>query len=121
MELSSIDSIIVVFLKDGVKSGRKKSGKRSTYTYNKNDRRIQSTTAQNSNADGSGTDQLQRQVDTTYNAIDLITQVNRAGSITQYTPDGYGNTDSSIDPNANPETQYQYDPLCIALHVYKMP
>ena len=37
--------------------------------------------------------------------------MNRAGSITQYTPDGYGNIDGSIDPNANPETQYQYDPL----------
>ena len=64
MELSSIDSVVVVFLNNGVKFCRKKPANDSTCTYNKNDRRIQSTTAQNSNADGSGTNQLQRQVDT---------------------------------------------------------
>ena len=86
-------------------------GNKASYSYDKNNNRIQSTTAQNSQTDGNGTDQRQRQVDTTFNQIDLVTQVNRAGSISQYTVDGYGNVDAETDPNANPDTEYTYDPL----------
>jgi RHS repeat-associated protein len=86
-------------------------GNKAAYTYDKNNNRIQSTTAQNSAVDGSGSDTLQRQVDTTFNQIDLVTQVNRADSISQYSVDGYGNVNTATDPNNNPDTEYSYDPL----------
>jgi len=81
-------------------------GYKTTYAYDKNDNIISENTY-----GGGESEELQRQVENTFNQIDLLTQINEAGSITQYTPDGYGNIDGIVDPNENPETGYEYDPL----------
>ncbi|ODS23863.1 hypothetical protein AB835_06435, partial [Candidatus Endobugula sertula] len=86
-------------------------GNRMTYRYDEDDQPIVEQTFGTTNNQRGGTEQLQNTVEHTYNQLDVITQINHAGSMTQFNPDGYGNIDSSIDPNANPQTEYTYDPL----------
>lgn len=86
-------------------------GNRMTYAYDQDDKPIAEQTFGTTNNQTDGNEQLQNTVARTYNQLDLITQVNNAGSISQYNPDGYGNTDTHTDPNNNPDYEYTYDPL----------
>ncbi|MCP4979317.1 MAG: hypothetical protein GY935_02355, partial [Gammaproteobacteria bacterium] len=82
-------------------------GYRITYSYDNTGNR----TAKHTYGSNSGSEELQRQVERTFNQINLVTEVNRDGSISSYTLDGYDNVQTRTDPNQNPDTSYQYDEL----------
>ncbi len=79
-------------------------GNQVSYLYDLKGNRRQEDTK-----DPDGT--LVRTVSTVYDLRDRVESINTAGSLTQLVHDAVGNLQTETDPNLNPATTHQYDPL----------
>ncbi len=103
------DGKVVTFVYDNAQQlieFKDDNGNRTTYSYDKNGNRIGEK--EYGGADGQ---ELQRQIDNTFNKLDLLTQINAAGSVYQTEYDSEGRVVAEIDANQNPATRYEYDVL----------
>ncbi|GHA19348.1 type IV secretion protein Rhs [Arenicella chitinivorans] len=79
-------------------------GNKITYTYDaKGNRETEQY------FDPSGT--LERTTTTAYDMRNFVSSINSGGSITQMVNDAVGNTVTLTDPNVNPDTTHNFDPL----------
>lgn len=104
---TSPDGVILTYTYDAARYLRSVSdnmGNRIEYSYDLKGNRTQEVTK-----DPDGV--LVRLVDTTYDNRDRVSSINAAGSLTQLVYDAVGNLSSQTDPNNNPSTTHDYDPL----------
>ena len=106
-QMTTPDGIVITHTYDAahyLRSVEDNLGNRMAYDYDLKGNRTQTETF-----DPDGT--LVRTLDTTYDHRNHVTSLNAAGSLTQLIKDAVGNTTSQTDPNQNPSTTSQSDPL----------